>query len=169
MPLQEVQEHEEPNQSLKSRKKIFRRKIYLDIVSIFYPLRSPFLLNISDTNIQESRKEKREEQFIPFYENKVQVQSFMFWSDRIGFKLFFFSYRQGNLEKSMFIIGIDVTIFTKLFSWYLETKCYIKVNISLWQACLVYVEQTKKFEIMTVWVKVWGIPYWTDFWTIPKL
>jgi hypothetical protein len=78
MPLQEVQEPEEPNQSLKSRKKVFRRKIYLDTVSIFYPLRSPFLLNISDTNIQESRKEKREKQFIPFYENKVQVQSFMF-------------------------------------------------------------------------------------------
>ena len=28
--------------------------------------------------VQESRKEKREKQFIPFYENKVQVQSFMF-------------------------------------------------------------------------------------------
>jgi hypothetical protein len=59
MPLQEVQEHEEPTQSLKSRKKIFRRKIYLDIVSIFYPLRSPFLLNISDTNIRTGIEKRK--------------------------------------------------------------------------------------------------------------
>jgi hypothetical protein len=98
-------------------------------------------LNISDTNIRTGIEKRKKGKAIYPILWKQSTSTILYVSDRIGFKLFFFSYRQGNLEKSIFIIGIDVTIFTKLFSWYLEPKCFIKVNITLSQASLVWNKQ----------------------------
>ena len=94
------------NQSLKSRKKIFGKTKFI-LISFqsfihYYPpsLARWHILNISDTK-QDSRhgKGKKEKQFIPFYENKVQVKSFLFWI-KFVLKLFFFT--EGESENVRF-------------------------------------------------------------------